>query len=243
MELDSIGKYVSGVWLPKGEVHLTDWMLNSKGRYFKDDVATYQWSKQNAAMGIMRQYIPYWNQRSFIDVGAHVGLWSMWWGPIMKAVVAFEPIPPMRDLYRANMVGRGHYHLSATALGSAPGKTALMFNPENTGNTHAARAGETGLEKIMCEVTTLDLALGSLSDFPIPGVIKIDCEGVEEAVVRGGEQTIKAHRPLIIVEQKKGAAYYGSSPLGAVDLLRGWGYHTVKEMSGDYIMANGEPIE
>jgi len=66
--------------------------------------------------------------------------------------------------------------------------------------------------------------------------MKVDCEGTEEAVLRGARATIKAYRPLIVVEQKKGAEYYGADPLGAVKFLHSLGYRTAKTMSGDHIM-------
>jgi len=238
MVLDDIGKKVGGVWLPKDEQHLTEWMVKSKGRFEKDGVLTYQWAKQSFAQDAMIKYIPDYGTRSFIDVGAHVGLWSMWWSCLMAGTIAFEPIPEMRELYRANMQGRGRYLLLSEALGHQPGCLELSFNKENTGNTHATRQKNKGLPIIQVAMTTLDLKMSVMPNSPAPGVIKIDCEGFEELVVRGAEATIREHRPLLIVEQKKGSDYYGMSPLGAVEVLTKWGFKVVKTMSGDHIMVH-----
>ena len=93
---------MQGVWLPKDEEHLTKWMVKSKGTFIKDGKITYQWSKQSHAMHLAEKYIKDWHRKTFVDVGAHVGLWSMWWGKEMADVIAFEPIPEMQEIYRAN---------------------------------------------------------------------------------------------------------------------------------------------
>lgn len=240
MDIEDIATKVEGVWLPKDEIHLLEWMQNSKGRHVENGVACYQWKKQQYARDAMRQHIPDWPHKVFVDVGAHVGLWSMWWGPIMAGVVAFEPIPEMRRIYAANMTDRGNYLLVEAALGDTIGNIELSFNPQNTGNTHQAHSKDAPGTLTLAPMTTLDAKFGSMPTMPRIGVIKIDCEGVEEAVVRGGEKVIREHKPLIIVEQKKGAAYYGADPEGAVTLLKSWGYRVVKEISGDYIMAHGD---
>lgn len=239
MGLHDIADKVEGVWLPKHETHLREWMTTSKGAYRKDDRITYQWAKQKAAMEAAAEYIPDLAYRSFVDVGAHVGLWSMWWAEVAGAVIAFEPIPDMRLIYTANMVGKT-YTMIAAALGEAPGEVDLVFNPANTGNTHAVKTQgteEAGTTTIRCQLTRLDDAYPSAA--PVPGVVKIDCEGAEAGVVRGGLRLLQAHRPLVVVEQKKGAEYFGADPEEAVTLLKGIGYRVVRVMSGDYIMVHG----
>ena len=67
--------------------------------------------------------------------------------------------------------------------------------------------------------------------------LKIDCEGYEENVIRGGIETITASKPVIIVEQKRDMAEkLGLPTLGAVDLLKTLGYRVVDELAEDYIM-------
>lgn len=237
MGLSDIAVQVEGVWLPKGEKHLLEWMTKSKGAVRRDGKITYQWSKQQFAMDLAERFIPDLKKRTFVDVGAHVGLWSMWWAPLCGQVVAFEPIPQMREIYSANMAGVSHI-LSPFALGDVGGSVTLSFNPENTGNTHRYRddGGSDGVS-IEAPLAPLDVVYPGLSHLKM-GVLKIDCEGSEEAVVVGALNTIKQERPLIVVEQKKGAEYYGASPTGAVDRLLGIGYRTVHTLSGDYFMVH-----
>ena len=67
--------------------------------------------------------------------------------------------------------------------------------------------------------------------------MKLDCEGFEENVLRGGVATITRWKPVVIVEQKREmAARFGLPLLGAVDFLKTLGYKVAEEISGDYIM-------
>lgn len=242
-DLASLAKKVEGVYLPKDEEHLVEWMTRSKGRFIKDDRITYQWSKQEAAMTLAAEYIPDWRKATFVDVGAHVGLWSMWWGLEMAKVIAFEPIPAFRTIFKANMAQQINYDLLEYALSDEEGEFAMRFDPTNTGNTRAYADNEAIDAAIIdAPVGTLDGLLPGVLGVQTMGVLKIDCEGYEERVLRGGERMIAVHRPLIIVEQKKGAEYYGFEPLGAVDYLRSLGYRSVREMSGDHLMLPGERL-
>jgi FkbM family methyltransferase len=214
-----------------------EWMVSSKGAHREDGMITYQWAKQQAARQVMRDRIRDWPKKTFVDVGAHVGLWSMWWAPIMKTTVAFEPIPDMAILYHQNMKGRGNYHLLQLAVGARPGQLNLAFNPKNTGNTHKAHKGTRGLLTLTVPMTTVDRELVALKSPPV-GAMKVDCEGTELAVLQGAAEMIERDRPVIIVEQKKGAEYYGYGKLDAVDYLKAQhGYEVIKAISGDYIMA------
>jgi FkbM family methyltransferase len=235
MALEDIAVKVEGVWLPKRERHLLEWMTTSKGAHREGGRITYQWAKQTAAREAAAAMFPDLKDRVFMDVGAHVGLWSMWWAGLVRHVEAYEPVPEMQLIYRANMQGLP-YVLHPYALGDTPGSVTLSFNPENTGNTHRAREGDTPAVSINAPVLRLDDEY-SPQDPPV-GVLKIDCEGSEVAVVRGGLALIERDRPLIVVEQKKGADYYGDAPDAAVALLRACGYQVLRELSGDFIMGH-----
>src|SRR6056297_1427181 len=102
MDLNEIAIRVEGVWLPKDEQHMLHWMTKGKKAYRKDEVITYQWQKQEAAMQTADRFLPNWRKLVFVDVGGHCAFWSMWWGREMSRVVAFEPIDYLREIYKAN---------------------------------------------------------------------------------------------------------------------------------------------
>ena len=66
--------------------------------------------------------------------------------------------------------------------------------------------------------------------------IKIDVEGYELPMIRGGEQTIKACKPNIVIEQKGNEAAYGEPRDAALVLLKSWGMMDLEVLSGDHIM-------
>jgi len=52
-----------------------------------------------------------------------------------------------------------------------------------------------------------------------------------------GQNTIKTHKPVIIVEQKPGKGKsFGLDDIAAVRLLESWGYKLQERISGDYIL-------
>ena len=85
-----------GIWLPDGEKHFPDWM--TKNGEIVDGRGTYQIRKLRAAMEHCRQF------RVAVDVGAHVGLWSMQLLKRFARLHAFEPVAEFRACYERNVV-------------------------------------------------------------------------------------------------------------------------------------------
>lgn len=247
-DVSDIATLIDGVWLPKQERHLTNWMVNSKGRHVEHGVMTYQWSKQQAALNLVKHYRPDYPEAVMIDVGAHVGLWSMWWVRVMGAVLAYEPVPQFARIWHVN-VDKNRSTLRpdvpATllpyALGDAPGTVTLSIDPENTGDTHITPPGAVG------DVPTIGVVQEVLS-FDAPrhlrgrrvAMVKIDCEGWELRVVKGGADLFRKDRPIIVVEQKR-SDRYGLAQTEAVEYLkRECTYVQHSVMSGDYFMVPKE---
>ena len=165
--------------------------------------------------------------RSFhtaIDVGAHIGLWSFNLAQHFEMVHAFEPVAEHRECFAKN-VRAEEVVLHDCALGAAPGRVSMDVASGSSGDSKVTAGDEV-------EVRTLD-------SFGIRNVdfIKVDCEGYEENVLRGAEQTILQWKPTIIVEQKREmASRFGLQPLGAVEYLKGLGYKQVAEHGGDFVM-------
>ena len=76
-------------------------------------------------------------------------------------------------------------------------------------------------EYITVVVSTLDAELHGLS----PRLIKIDVEGAELGVLRGGERVLSRTRPVLIFEHvRETAALYGTTSDAVWDLLHRLGY-------------------
>jgi FkbM family methyltransferase len=243
MGIKDVAVKVEGVWLPKGEQHMLDWMTRGKGarRIGPANKITYQWGKQEKAMHAFNINAPDWRQGIFVDVGGHCGFWSMWWGREMHGIVAYEPIPTLRTIYEANVRENGvdweDVTLLPFALSDTPGELAMKYNPSNTGATRVFAPKDTQPPNpFVATVETIDRTLEEALQGRRMSVLKIDCEGFEEKVVNGGINAIRKHRPCIVVEQKFEHRHFAFEKDGAVRALENEGYRVVKEMSGDHFM-------
>jgi len=209
-------KEVLGIWLPDFDGHFATQIAGGPRVGGK---GTYQFKKYQAALAFVKR------RGHAVDAGAHVGLWSRVMAMDFERVTAIEPVAEHRACFVLNAPDRTT--MLPYALGASPGSLRIDARPtDNSGN---ARISEDGEE---VEVVTLD-SLG-LEDIDL---LKIDVEGYEYEVLIGGEQTIRAQKPVIVVEQKAGQAErYGRGRWDAVSLLKSWGMKQKQEIGGDHIM-------
>jgi FkbM family methyltransferase len=205
---------VQGVWLPDEEEEISKF-LNAEQI---DGVGVYQYAKLRAALAFVK------NWRVAVDVGAHCGLWSMQLVKKFQVVHAFEPIERHRDCFVKNAPKA---ILWPVALGDKHSTVSLKKGIKSTGDTQIASDGE-----YESEIHTLDSYHLTEVDF-----MKLDCEGYELFVLRGGEKLINECRPVMIVEQKPGKGkFYGLGDTEAVKWLQAKGYKLQGVISGDYIL-------
>lgn len=209
---------VQGVHLPEYDTHFGCHLekgpvINGKG--------TYQLLKFEKALTLCRR------RAHAVDVGAHVGLWSMQMVRHFRWVTAFEPLPIHAHCFRQNLRSDFNIELFAHGLADKPGVLKFDVGGENSGNAHV---GQSAGEEV--KVETLDAMEVDTIDF-----LKIDVEGFELQVIHGGEKTIRRDRPVMVVEQKKGnAERYGVRQTAAVETLVRWGAKVAWERSGDFCL-------
>lgn len=202
-------KNVRGIWLPDHEEHLL--------LFATHDGWSYQKHKLDEALKHVKK-------RSLaIDIGGHCGLWSKHLVELFDQVVAFEPVEAHRECYVKN-VQADNYTLHPVGLGNREFRASMHTTHGSSGDSYLQKGDD-------FDVKTLDSF--NLS----PDFIKIDTEGFEFFILQGGENTVKTHKPTIIVEQKPGkGSTFGLKDTQAVDLLVSWGYKVQKAISGDYIL-------
>jgi FkbM family methyltransferase len=135
--------------------------------------------------------------RCAVDVGAHVGNHTVYFAHMLGVrTYSFEPNPETFRHLEANVKGNGLEHLCTVrnaAVGAATGKGHVEpASDENSGMSSVALdpAGTV-------EIVLLD---GVLADEPAIDLIKIDVEGWELEVLRGGATILARHRPVLYIE-------------------------------------------
>lgn len=173
---------------------------------------------------------------TFLDIGSHVGYLSLLAlqevGPSGR-VFAFEPNPETFRILTLNaLINRaGHLHALNCALSDRSGTATFHVNEtaEGMSSLHDGR-DETrpdyrDLRPIQVMTATLD-ELDALDLFDKVRVVKIDVEGFEMNVIRGGLGFFQRHRPEVVVFEVNNSI--PGQPAGADrpirDLLHGLGY-------------------
>ena len=192
-------------------MHLT----KDKKIWVPGDDDWHQWGanwQKNEIDEIMNHHISNWDVA--LDIGAHVGIWSMRLAEKFKRVYAFEPVPKHIECWKQNMQKFINEHsevknictLNTVALGHENG-TNTMIVP-NTTNTGRATFVEKlfiykhNFPKIQVETKTLDSYEFDQVDF-----IKMDVEMFELKVLQGAENTIRKHKPIMYIEMSDPEAY------------------------------------
>ncbi|HMU15820.1 MAG TPA: FkbM family methyltransferase [Thauera aminoaromatica] len=211
---------IGGIWLPAAEKHLVDMLVNPECRREVDGRLTYQYRKLERAM----QFVPESRRRVAIDIGAHVGLWSMHLARLFGQVQAFEPNLELWDLFGWNLDGCDNVDLHRVALGKSPGTAGLKVYEGHSGHSQISGEGDVRVEPL--DSYQLDRV-----DF-----IKIDVEGLESLVVNGAMETIQRCQPVMVVEQKGEDARLGFVRDAALGLLQKMGMKPADCIGGDYFM-------
>jgi len=226
---------INGIHLPAGEDHLV--MMIRDHSPVVAGRGTYQYHKYQELLRWADD-----RRRTFIDVGAHVGLWSRVACIDFDHVQAFEPVVEHRECFDLNLEGFANWTMHAIALGAEDKQLVELacYTPGSSGDTQVVEGEPQHGEAIprgACAMVPLD----SIA-FENVDAIKLDCEGYELMVLQGARETLTRHRPALIIEQKTNhghAERYGYEPGGACDFVvgLGLGYRVRKALQEDYFLS------
>lgn len=155
------------------------------------------------------------NDMTIIDVGAHVGIYSMLGselvGPAGK-VHSFEPTPRTFALLQQNTQNLSNVTVQNLAVAETPGSVAFADYGPGYGAYNSAST--TGAQDITRTPTTISVESVRLDDYCnehhlTPSLIKIDAEGFEYEVLKGAAQILSqaTPRPLITIEVAGGSGW------------------------------------
>jgi FkbM family methyltransferase len=171
-----------------------------------------------------------------IDVGANFGYYSVALASRLQGqcrIYAFEPFPRTFDLLKHHIQVNGFNGVITpldVALSDEPGTAVINEWPgaENSGAASLATGpdskGVVLAPSTTVAVNTLDAAVAQLAIARLD-LMKIDVEGFEERVLRGGEGTLRELRPAILIEfHRRALGRAGSSPERLQEVLGTAGY-------------------
>ena len=135
-------------------------------------------------------------RRRCLDVGANVGLYTYRFAQLFREVESFEPIPRCARIIASSEFKNVHLH--GVALSNKTGQATL--NIPATGGPEATALAS--LSNRFPDAESLAVELRTLDSFQFSEVdlIKIDVEGHELEVLKGGLGTIKRESPTVLVE-------------------------------------------
>jgi FkbM family methyltransferase len=168
-----------------------------------------------------------------LDVGAHAGdvLREMLRIAPEGRHVAWEPLPAFAERLRAAHPGVEVREAALSDSGGEHGFAHVVADPGWSG--FVARPTPAGGEVQTISVRTERLD-DALPEGVRPAFVKIDVEGAEEQVLRGGLETLRRHRPVIAFEHGLGSAdHYGTTPAAVHRLLAGELGYKVHGLDGD----------
>jgi FkbM family methyltransferase len=140
--------------------------------------------------------------RVAVDVGGNVGAYTWHIARYARACHVFEPIPDLASQLGFAFALDWRVHVHRVALSDVEGQITLRvpvdagyrINSEATIERANVLSGRQAQEIVVRRRRLDDMQLGAI------GFAKIDVEGHELAVLRGGEMTLRTHRPKLLIE-------------------------------------------
>jgi len=152
----------------------------------------------------------------FFDIGSNIGYYSLTAAPLVGPggkIYAFEPAAQQFTLLKGNIArnGLGQVEPVQLALSDCSGPGVLHLDDVfNTGSAALRRGTAAGPHEETVTCTTLDDFVDSRHLDRID-VMKIDVEGFEMNVLRGGCRTLERLRPTLLIEVKEHHLQQGGS--------------------------------
>lgn len=212
---------IGPLFFPDRENHFTQ---------YGDSVEEYQQCDRDAAYA----YVKRW--RRALDIGANVGIFTRDFASRFDEVVAFEPMPETRECLALNVPA--NVRIEPFALADEAGVLEMYRTPSSGASficnhpqvmiPEGARLKSFNMREV--EVRTLDSF-----EFDAVDLMKLDIQGAEYAALIGARETIRRHRPVIMVEEKAFSAAHAQFIKKTSRLLKSWGMKPKEKAQSDRV--------
>jgi len=200
-----------------------------------------------------REYEPEWTSWAggavksgmhVVDIGSNIGYYTLLFARCVGdqgRVIAFEPDPFNRKLLERSLMEGGmsdRVTVTGAAVGDHVGVCRLHRDANHRGlhslSPQNLIAGDEAAD-IDVPLVTLDAVCGSPGGCAPPDFIKIDAQGAEGAILRGGTKTLgeARHMTLMIELWPFGLLNCGSSLEEVLECLRQYGFAAFRVRKDD----------
>jgi FkbM family methyltransferase len=193
-----IAKRDHGMWLPTGE-----WMTLPIVDHFASEAfitnADVDWGSEALLFSLLK------HKGVFLDVGAHIGYYSLYMLPRVVAAYAFEPDPRVCALLEENLRDKRNVTVVPWAVGAKQGRAGFILE-RHSEVSHLSVGDEDASNRIVVDLVTLDAFVASRG--LTVEAIKIDVEGHDAEVIQGALGLLQEQQPLVLTEAKPDAELF-----------------------------------
>lgn len=137
----------------------------------------------------------------FVDVGAHIGYYALYFRPLVAEVHAFEPDARNLPWLRRNVEAVAGIHIHPVAVAEKVG--VVQFEQGHHSELSRIASGQS--DRTASATLQRDVPCTSLDEFPELQLrhvtaIKIDVEGADQLVLDGASRLVTRCQPLIVTE-------------------------------------------
>jgi len=163
-----------------------------------------------------------------LDIGAHFGVFSLAAAHFGGKAVAVDPSPIATRMIARQSALNGltdRIHIVQAAVSDESGAVGMLSSGVFSDGYFKITQGRAKSELTRTQATTIDQLVRRHG---VPTHIKIDVEGHEAAVLRGGRETLDQFAPILFLElHNEMIMAEGGNPNLALDELAQLGYETV----------------
>jgi FkbM family methyltransferase len=169
------------------------------------------------------------------DIGASTGIWSEIIAGVFPGAEfhLFEPLAGHVDAYRTDLATRlprlPNLRLHPVALGASGGDVTFFVTDDGYGSSlHGGGAGRQVKEQVRVPQYRLD-DYAAEKRLPPPDIVKIDSQGAEDVILRGGLHAVR-HAKVLLLETWLRRDYGPATPLlcEIVEYLRAFSFSPVE---------------
>jgi FkbM family methyltransferase len=188
-------------------MQMMKWSIPTRDTYFEKVLEQAQGTYQKQHRQNSLKYVT--NFDTAIDVGAHIGTWTIELEEVFNKVICFEPIQAHIDCLLKNIQNPDKVTLYPHALGDKEGSAVVDYATEGNSGTAGVITED---EELTLDSSTVIMHTLDYYEFPTIDYLKVDIEGYELPFLKGAKETIIRTKPIMNIEIKDTCKRFGTEP-------------------------------